>query len=177
MTDPTPVPEMPDLPLQPSTAFGPDHTQSTEDIVRERLAAEGKLPPKVNQKNPPRAGKSVFNTLGQNKKPRSGVRKLDEKDRDKIASLYVFAAMPLQAFKPKVAAAMASGADKCADAWMELASENDTVRRTILMLIEGGVWGKVFIAHTPILLAALPDNMMPPMFRGVDLDGMLGNDE
>lgn len=171
MTDPTPIPEMPDLPLQPSAAtFGPDHTKSTED-------SEPKPIPKINQKNPPRSTKSVFSNLGQNKKARSGVRKLDEKDREKIASLYVFAAMPLQAFKPKVAAAMAAGADKCADAWMELAQENDTVRRSILMLIEGGVWGKVFIAHTPILLAALPDNLMPPMFRGVDLNSMLGDDE
>lgn len=175
----TPTPEMPDLPLQPSVAqFGPDHTAapSTEDLVREKLAESGKLPPKVNQKNPPRSGQSVFKNLGQNKKPRSGVRKLDEKDREKIASLYVFAAMPLQAFKPKVAAAMAASADKCADAWMELAQENDTVRRTILMLIEGGVWGKVFIAHTPILLAALPSNFMPPMFQGVDLNSMMEDD-
>lgn len=172
MTEPTP-----ELPLQPSTAFGPDHSKSTEDAVREKLAESGTLPPKVNQKNPPRSGRSVFTNLGQNKKPRSGVRKLDEKDRDKIASLYVFAAMPLQAFKPKVAAAMAAGADKCADAWMELAQENDTVRRTILMLIEGGVWGKVFIAHTPILFAAMPENFMPPMFQGVDLNTMLVDDE
>jgi hypothetical protein len=172
------TPEQPDplaLPLQPSHSFGPDHTAapSTEDLVREKLAENGKLPPKQNQKTPPRGAQSVFKNLGQNKKPRSGVRKLDEKDREKIASLYVFAAMPLQAFKPKVAAAMAASADKCADAWMELAQENDTVRRTILMLIEGGVWGKVFIAHTPILLAALPSNFMPPMFQGVDLNSMM----
>lgn len=173
MTDPTPIPEMPELPLQPSGAFGPDHSKSTPDDV----PFADKLPPKVNQKNPPRSTKSAFASLGQNKKARSGVRKLDEKDREKIASLYVFAAMPLQAFKPKVAAAMAQSADKCADAWMELAQENDTVRRTILMLIEGGVWGKVFIAHTPILIAALPDNIMPPMFRGVDLNSMLGEED
>lgn len=179
MTEPTPA--VPELPLQPSAAFGPDHTVapdvSEKDAAWEKLTAEGKVPPKVNQKNPPRAGNSVFKNLGNNKKVRSGVRKLDEKDREKIASLYVFAAMPLQAFKPKVAAAMAAGADKCADAWMELAQENDTVRRTILMLIEGGVWGKVFIAHTPILLAALPNDFMPSMFKGVDLNSMLSEDD
>lgn len=163
MTEPAPgsVP----FEAQPSNAnFGPDPS----------LSKDVPPAPKVNQKNPPRSGKSVFSSLGQNKKVRSGVRKLDEKDRDKIASLYTFGAMGLMPFKPQAAQAMALSADKCADAWMELAQENDSVRRVILALVEGGVWGKVFAAHTPILIALLPENLVPPMLRGVDLNGMAG---
>lgn len=139
----------------PSAAFGPDHTSAP--VVD---------PPKVNQKNPPRSTSSVFGKLGNNKKPRSGVRALTLEDKEKIATLYTFGAMGLMPFKQKAAQAMAASAEKCADAWYEMARENDRVRRVILMLIEGGAWGKVLVAHTPIFLALLPDGMMPAQFHG-----------
>lgn len=179
----TPEPAAEGFQPRPSDAeFGPDHAQSSEDIVRERLTQAGVGTPKVNQKNPPKAstpksGRSVFTTLGQNKKPRSGIRKLTAEDRDKIASLYTFGAMGLMPFKANAAQAMALSADKCADAWMELAEQNDGVRRVLLMLVEGGVWGKVFAAHTPILLALLPEKAMPQMFKGVDLNAFFDDQE
>jgi hypothetical protein len=159
---------------QPSSAFGPDHTKSTEEIAQEFL---DRKPPKVNQKNPPKSGASVFKTLGQNKKPRSGVRALTVKDKEKIATLYTFGAMGLMPFKQKAAQAMAQSADACAEAWYEMAQENDGVRRVLLMLIEGGAWGKVFAAHTPILIALLPDRLMPPMFANFDMSAFLQNEE
>ena len=48
----------------------------------------------------------------------------------------------------------------CAEAWGELAKENDAVRRGILLLVETGVWSKVFMANMPILVAALPDDAL-----------------
>jgi hypothetical protein len=159
---------------EPSNAFGPDYTKTSEEIAQDFI---GKRPPKVNQKNPPRPANSVFGKLGQNKKPRSGIRALVEADKEKIASLYTFGAMGLMPFKPKAAQAMAISAEKCAEAWYELARENDGVRRALLMLIEGGVWGKVFAAHTPIILALLPERMMPPMFAGFDMNAFLSDED
>lgn len=159
---------------QPSQAFGPDHTLSTEEIAQEAI---NRRIPKVNQNKPPKPASSAFGKLGQNKKPRSGVRALTVQDKDKIASLYTFGAMGLMPFKPKAAQAMAMSAEKCAEAWYEMARENDGVRRVLLMLIEGGAWGKVFAAHTPIILALLPENMMPPMFSGFDMDAFLSNED
>lgn len=156
MTDFSDAPPVPQP--TPSEAFGPDHTSAP---VTE--------PPKVNQKNPPRSTTSVFGKLGTNKKPRSGVRALTNDDKEKIATLYTFGAMGLMPFKPKAAQAMAGSADKCAEAWFDMARENDRVRRVLLMLIEGGAWGKVFAAHTPILIALLPEGMMPAQFQGFDM--------
>lgn len=168
MTDPTPVFSGPQFQEpQPSGAFGPDHTVKVDTADPVADAIKNRVP-KINQANPPRSTKSVFSSLGQNKKPRSGVRALTEKDKDKIASLYTFGAMGLMPFRPKAAQAMAQCAEKCADAWYELAKENDGVRRALLWLMEGGAWGGVVFAHTPILLALLPEGMMPPMFQSLD---------
>lgn len=109
-----------------------------------------------------RNGKSPFNNLGNNKKRASGVRQLTKQDREKIEQLYVTGAMVSMPFKPDIAKALANAAEDCAEAWFELSKENDGVRRTILMLIEGGAWGKVFAAHLPIFLAAIPNGIMPP---------------
>lgn len=130
--------------------FGPDHT---------------KVPDSDPLKRPKPKGKTPF-SLGANKKPRSGVRAMTDKDRDKVAQLYLAAAMGTMPFKPKVSQALATSADDCADAWVELAKENDSVRRILLMLIEGGAWGKLFAAHAPILMALLPDDAFANMFKG-----------
>jgi hypothetical protein len=173
-TEPVEPVTEPGIPVQPSNAFGPDHSKTTEEIAQEFL---NKKPPKVNQKTPPKPGASVFKSLGQNKKPRSGVRALTVKDKEKIASLYTFGAMGLMPFKQNAAMAMARSADACAEAWYEMAQENDGVRRALLMLIEGGAWGKVFAAHTPILIALLPERFMPPMFANFDLNAFLQNED
>lgn len=163
MTDPTPEPMPQGFNTSPSDVeFGPDPSRVPEM-------------PKVNEKNPPRSARSVKNgdknggfTLGMNAKPRSGIPQLTTEDRDKIASLYTFAAMGVMPFKQDAAKAMAGSAEACADAWMELSKKNDGVRRVIKALVEGGAWGKVFAAHTPILLALLPANAIPSAFKGFD---------
>lgn len=139
--------------------YGPDHT----------LANDGTGPQTQTKKDSKR--KSPLSNLGQNKKPRSGVRQLQEKDRDKISQLYVTAGMCAMPFKPDIASSLASIADDCADAWFDLAKENDAVRRTILMLIEGGAWGKVLAAHLPLILTMLPNETKQA--TGIDFDSML----
>lgn len=97
--------------------------------------------------------------LGQNRQPRSGIRPLVKADKDAITQLYVYSAMAVMQFRPLTARTMADNAERCAEAWVELAKKNDAVRRAILALIEGGAWSGVFLAHAPILLTLIPDNI------------------
>lgn len=136
--------------------FGPDPSQVNSE-------------PESPLKRKPEPRKPPFN-LGANKKPRSGVRALTEKDKEKIAGLYVAAAMGTMPFKPEVAQALATAADDCADAWYDLAKENDSVRRILLLIIEGGAWGKVFAAHVPILLALLPKDAFQGLLSSWTVD-------
>lgn len=41
------------------------------------------------------------------------------------------------------------------EAWEEIARVNPRIRHLLLKLIEGGAWGQLFMAHSPILLAIL----------------------
>lgn len=164
----TPLDPTPEFDVQPSTAdFGPNPTASNDD-PKERVSTRAAR----------KDGKgSVFGTLGQNKKPRSGIRKLTESDRDKIEGLYTAGAFMLMPFKPKTAQAIAKTSGKCADAWMDVANENDNIRRMILAAIEGGTWGKLITAHALIIVTLLPDGALP--FGNVDFDTlatMLGDD-
>jgi hypothetical protein len=159
-----------------STAeFGPDSDVPSDEPTSpfENLRAR-KIKPRTNGRAP-RSAADTFGKLGTNKKTRSPVRKLTVTDRDKIASLYTFGAMGLMSFRPQAAQVMAESADKCADAWMELADQNDSVRRALLAIMEGGVWGKIFAAHLPILVALIPESALPPMFRGVDVSQFGGS--
>jgi hypothetical protein len=156
-----PTPETPDTPYAatPSTAdFGPDHTAAA-DVPME--------PPKINGKNAPRPTKSTRKgfKLGQNVSRGSGIRQLTQDDKAKISALYVYGSMGLMPFKPEAASAMANAADACAEAWLELSKKNDAVRRVLVALVEGGAWGKVFAAHTPIILTLLPKNAIPALFN------------
>lgn len=158
----TPLDPTPEFDVQPSPVdFGPNPANSADGPTPTGERVSTRAARKDNGKG------SLFGTLGQNKKPRSGIRKLTDADRDKIASLYTAMAIPVMPFKPKVAQALALSADKCADAWIEVGNENDRVRRMILAAIEGGTWGKLFAAHALIIVAILPENAMP--FGNVDM--------
>lgn len=161
----------PEFQPQPSTAFsdqpepsGPDHNgsaqMSTEDIVRERV-------PGVNRKNPPRSARSTRKEkpsgLGLNSERSSGIPKLAKAHAEQIATLYTFAGASAAAFNMRLAKALATGADDCANAWVEWANSNDKLRRRILAMLEGGQATKVFVAHAPILLAAAPEGAMAKM--------------
>lgn len=162
----------------PPLPFGPDFTQTPE-----------KDPPKINQKNPPRAasdtkrgGKSDSGKgrvpFGLNKKVRSPVRKLTREapngetksDFERLVAWYQRIGKMAAPFHPKFANAMWDQAEDCADSWFDLAETNDTVRRYVLAMIEGGAWGKVIAAHTPIFLAVIPEETLNRFFlRGMGL--------
>ena len=131
-------------------------------------APNGPIPQPVpdhaaSQDEPTEAGKPpkarAFSKLGANRKRGSGVRALVTADRDKIVGLYVTCGFAVMMVKPEAAKAIAESAERCADAWVELAKENDAVRRAVLFIIEGGAWGAVIVAHMPIALALVPENV------------------
>lgn len=145
-----------DVPVDPP--FGPDaNATPPADSPFENVTAPPKSAPKSGKPKPVR---EAFKNLGNNTKPRSGIRALTTDDRDKIANLYVVAGMGLMAFREDTALALANSADACADAWMDVAKKNDRVRRVLLAMVEGGVWGKMFMAHLPILLTLVPDDAL-----------------
>lgn len=123
----------------------PDHTKSRdESSPKERFQ---KLADKTK--------------LGNNRAARSPVRKLTEADREKIEGIYgalalVFVA-PTPLFNEDAANAFAGQAKPSADAWFNLAENNDAVRRGILMMVEGGAWGALLAAHLPIVIAFMPE--------------------
>lgn len=139
----------------PGPGFGPDFTQTDGEPVR---------PPKINEKHPPKP--SPLGNLGQNKKLRSPVRKLTEDDKGRVAALYTILAGIVRIFKPVAAQAIEFQTESCVDAWWDLAENNDKVRRALLALIEGGDWGKLFLAHLPIVVAVLPDGIVMSVMRG-----------
>lgn len=124
----------------------PDHTKSRDDRpVKEKFEAFAEK-----------------TKLGANKATRSPVRKLTAADREKIEGFYsalalVFVA-PTPLYNEDGAQALAGQAKPCADAWFNLAENNDSVRRMILMLIEGGAWGAIIAAHAPIAMAFMPEH-------------------
>lgn len=153
----TPFGEIKSAPDAESIFETPDHTKSRT------------VPPGV---------KRAFGKLGANKKTRSGVRALKPEDIARLEEYYDLLAFAVGMYKPAVAEAIrddvttsyetAEGlvtqtttrAALCAQAWGELAKENDSVRRMILMMVETGAWSKVFMANLPILVAALPDDAL-----------------
>lgn len=152
----------------PEFEFGPDH-MATEPppIMPDTDTPPPKPPPNIKRRGW---------RLGLNKKRASGIRALNTKDRDKLSQLYVLSAMGLMPFKPEAAKVVAKSADPCADAWIELAAENDAVRRAILAMVEGGAIMKVTAAHMPIVLALLPKKALPPVFRDFDFADLIKDD-
>lgn len=146
--------------------FGPDFSQTPD---------KDKTPPKINQKNPPRSAKDTFKPLGQNKKLRSPVRRLTREapngetksDFEMLVAWYHRLSTLSAMFHPKLSMALEAQAEDCADAWFDLAEKNDAVRRYILAMVEGGAWTKVIAAHTPILLAVIPEETLNRFFLKV----------
>jgi hypothetical protein len=128
---------------------------------------------KASRTVPPGVKKAI-GKLGNNRKPRGGPRQLTSDDITRIEEYYDGIAWAMTMYKPAVALAIRdtvqiggeedareiTRARYCAEAWGELAKENDTVRRVILMMVETGVWSKVAMANLPILVAALPDDAL-----------------
>lgn len=143
-------PEVPQPSVAPMDGENPLFDQTIPSTDQSISDASDKAKEKVG---------GTFRKLGQNRQARSGVRPLLKADREAIEQLYIYSAMAVMQFRPLTAQAMAENSGRCADAWVELASKNDNVRRAILALIEGGAWSGIFLAHTPILLTMIPDNI------------------
>jgi len=133
-----------DLTARPAN-FGPDSSQ-TEEPKKTSAAAQ--------------KAKEALGSLGDNSRPRSGVRKLGELERTWILRKYLNFAKMAKPFHPNFADALAGQAEECADAWMGVAEKNDKVRRQILAAIEGGAWGELLVSHGPILMALLPERFL-----------------
>lgn len=145
-------------PYSPPTDVGPDHTAATDSNVTDGTDTKRSS----KRKSTSNASKN----LGQNKRPRSGVRALTDKDEDKLAQLYTYASLGTMPFHQSGARAIAANAEGCARAWRTLADENDNVRRALLGILEGGAWSAVILAHMPIMVAFLPEQiqwLMPNM--------------
>lgn len=135
-----------------------------------------------SRKMPPGVQKAM-GKLGNNKKARGGPRALKEDDIQKIEDYYYLLGVTMMPFKPAVTNAInepvgdtsesgdssvgSNRAHMCALAWYELANQNDSVRRVLLMFIEGGAWSAVFMANLPILMAALPDDALSRIFARI----------
>lgn len=154
-----------DLTARPGN-FGPDASRTDE-----KPTFNEKVPSPAAQK-----AKEALGSLGDNTKPRSGVRKLGESDREWIVRKYTTFAKMAHPFHPNFANALADQADECADAWMGVAEKNDKVRRQILAAIEGGAWGELIVAHGPIVIALLPERFLNKMLdRSMELFGSFLN--
>lgn len=150
--------------MEDAPDFGPDSSRMTD--------APGEVKP--NGKPKPKPVQEVLDKLkiGENKKARTpGLRKLTDEDRDKIASWYMAGGMMVTAFRPNAGKLMALSAEDAANAWIEWADQNDSVRRWILKAVEGGSLGKILALNIPILLAlAIPESVwksdaLPPVLQ------------
>lgn len=92
-----------------------------------------------------------------------------------LTDLYNTIGIALMPFKPQVAIALVSPArdaseeekakgidpptvaENCARAWDEVAQKNESVRRALKTMTTVGVWGGLFMAHAPILMAIMAD--------------------
>lgn len=79
-----------------------------------------------------------------------------------IVDIYIGLSLGLMPFNATVAKAVADSADQCAEAWVELAKTNPAVKRFLIRLATGSAAGKLFWAHSPILLAVV---MSTPQFQ------------
>lgn len=121
-----------------------------------------------NAKSVPRSGKrGMLGKLGDNKKTRGGPRRLVKGDVERLAGIYMLVGMGLAPVRPNIAQAFVQQAEACADAWATWAEQNDTIRRVILWLIEGGAAGAVLMAHLPIALTMIPEDRVPPMMAAL----------
>lgn len=148
MTEPQEFP-----PVSPSPEEGPGPTVTVNEdgeVTPDFTRADG---PELDQRRRPNF------KLGQNKKPRSGVRALNKQDAERLTNWYLGFALMLAPLNRNASKAIADNVDQCVDAWLDLAAQNDNVRRFLLSILEGGAWSKVIGAHMPILYAAVPPDV------------------
>ncbi len=78
--------------------------------------------------------------------PRGGLAK-------PLTDIYVSLGMVMMPFDPSCAKIIIEQAPACAEALDEMAKQNPAVRRILISLVTTSAWGKVIMAHAPILMA------------------------
>lgn len=146
----------------PSPTEAPDQAPPNLGIVSEEVpnpwftgAEPPPETPQDEQKRRPR--------LGENRASRGGPRQLTKKDLNDLLGLYMGVGATVRIFKPKAGEVIATQAESCVEAWEALAKQNDSVRRALLALLEGGAWSLVISAHLPIILSMVPERVMESM--------------
>lgn len=158
--------------------FGPDFSNTAPEMPAETPEPE---PVKV-RKTTRASGKAaqddggLFGKLGKNSPARSSVRQLTEADQAALAKYYVRAGGMIRYAHPRLGNVMVECADECAESWIKLAAKNVKVRAKILAILEGGELLGVIMAHSPLLIAVLPEQFVASvMFRASDALSKLFN--
>ncbi len=121
----------------------PDHTASADDFVS-RVKAKVQQP-KTDKSRTVKVKPTIPNRQGQFVKP--------------LTELYGLFAMGLAPFDQTCAMAIAQSAESCAKAWDDLAHKNEAIRRLLWSVIQTSDWGKVGLAHVPIMIAVMQHHM------------------
>jgi hypothetical protein len=83
----------------------------------------------------------------------------DDKLRKSLVDLYVQTGVIVSVIgDTRDGTVIAENAATCADAWVELARVNPTVRRVLDGMLKGSAWGAVIMAHGPIVLAIMANH-------------------
>lgn len=103
-------------------------------------------------------GERIRRTTSRAKKEASGPTALPKVGRNtalksSLEKMYGTIAVGIAPFDMVCATEVAKNASVCADAWDNLARENESVRRILEKLVAGSAWGGVLMAHTPIIFA------------------------
>lgn len=77
-----------------------------------------------------------------------------------LRDLYVTVGTLVLPFNNPVGTAFIQNAEQCAKALDNAAKADKQIRRVLMLLVQGSVWGEVIIAHMPIMMA-LAVTMMP----------------
>lgn len=101
--------------------------------------------------------------LGTNRAARGGPRRTKPGELAETAELpYVAIGFGFElAGDDSCAQAFKDNAEPLGIVWDAAAQENDSVRRFLLWLKEGGIWGRIVFAHAPLLVAVTSHHGVP----------------
>ncbi len=150
---------------EPAPDFGPEFTATPLDPAMP--APEPAQTTRAKNKAAGEESKGIFGSLGKNSPARSNVRRLTDDDARKLAARYDWVAGMVKYVHPRLARSIDDNTEVCVQSWMNLAENNVKVRAKILAFIEGGEIMGVVIAHSPLLIAALPEKYVAMFMQGI----------
>lgn len=128
-----------------------------------------------------RATRTRTKTNGETAPPRTFIRSDDDEIKEyhpgilvkPLRDLYVTVGTLVIPFNKAVGTSFIQNAEPCAKALDNAAKTDKQIRRVLMLLIQGSVWGEVIIAHMPIMLA-LAVTLVPSIratMNGVQSEG------